>query len=266
MTTTTTKQRPQLKLGKLPARPGAVKMAFSRYATLNELPTPPTEFGHEKLIKTWGMMLNDRLGDCAVVGPQHETMLLAKESGHTVTFNDDATVQNYREIGGYNPDAPPLPDGSNPTDGGCDMSLVASARRQTGIVDAAGNRHKTIAYTALEPGNLNQLLVATYLFSAVGVGVILTEAQMEQFNEGKPWDVVRGAKEIGGHYIPIFGRRNGLLWAVTWGKLHPITPRFYTSQNDESTVSFSEEMLIKGQTLEGFNDVLLIGDLKAITA
>ena len=88
------------------------------------------------------------------------------------------------------------------------MQAAASYRRKTGVIDTKGKRHKIVAYLALTKGNLDQHVSAAYLFGAVGVGIQFPASAMDQFNAGKPWDVVSGAKIEGGHYIPLVGRYN----------------------------------------------------------
>jgi hypothetical protein len=248
-----------LKLGKLPARPDAVKMKFCRYVKPHELPTPPEDFGHYGMVDPgWQMLVNDQLGCCVISGGEHEEMIWHKEAGTAVRFSDEVTVANYSAVGGY--------DGNPDTDNGCDMELAARWRRRHGLIDADGQAHKIVAYTALTPGNLSELALGAFLYGAVGMGVIVTEAQMDQFAEGQPWDYVSNSKEIGGHYVPVVGRKGGLYYVVTWGKLHPVTPRFIVEQCDEAIASFSQHMMAKNVSMEGFNDQLLIGDLVAITA
>lgn len=248
-----------LKLGKKPARPGAIRLAYNRYAKVPNLPTPPTDFGHYGLVDpNWGILMNDQLGCCVISGGEHETMMLVKEAGGTASFDDKSTVINYSIIGHY--------DGTPETDQGSDMEYAARIRRKQGLLDANGNHHKIVAYTAVAYNNLAELAVTTFLYGATGLGVIVTEAQMEQFAAGQPWDYVANSKELGGHYVPIVGRKDGLFYIVTWGKLHPVQPRFIVEQADEAVVCFSEEGMIKNVSLEGFSDTLLAGDLRAITA
>lgn len=64
-----------LKLGKAPARPGAVAFRFSDFAKTAQMPAPPRNFGHNRLVKTWGMLGNDTAGDCVFAGAAHEIML-----------------------------------------------------------------------------------------------------------------------------------------------------------------------------------------------
>ena len=56
-----------MKLGKKPARPGAIQLAFAKYAKAKKLPMPadPDNFGHEALeTAPWGMLGNADYGDC----------------------------------------------------------------------------------------------------------------------------------------------------------------------------------------------------------
>ena len=132
-----------LKLGKKPARPGAVKLKLAKYLVKPKLPTPPKVFGHEALIgPNWEMLGNDQYGDCVWAGAAHETMLWNKEAARAVTFNNQSVLKDYSAVTGFNPNDPN-------TDQGTDMQVAASYRRKTGVLDANGKRHKVIAYLAL---------------------------------------------------------------------------------------------------------------------
>ena len=132
-----------LKLGKKPARPGAVKFKFANFLVKPKLPTPPKVFGHEGLIgANWEVLGNDHYGDCVWAGAAHETMLWNKEAARTVTFSNDSVLKDYSAVTGFNPNDPN-------TDQGTDMQVAASYRRKKGVLDAHGKRHKVIAYLAL---------------------------------------------------------------------------------------------------------------------
>jgi hypothetical protein len=154
-----------LKLGKKPARPGAVKFKFANFLVKLKLPTPPKVFGHEGLIgANWEVLGNDHYGDCVWAGAAHETMLWNKEAARTVTFSNDSVLKDYSAVTGFNPNDPN-------TDQGTDMQVAASYRRKKGVLDAHGKRHKVIAYLALAAGNADQLALAMYLFGAAGIGI-----------------------------------------------------------------------------------------------
>jgi len=248
------------KLGKTPARPGAVKFKMMTYLRKLELPTPPKVFGHQGLIGAkWGMLGNDDYGDCVWAGAAHETMLWNKEAAKTASFNNKSVLSDYSAVTGFKPSDPN-------TDQGTDMQVAASYRRKKGVLDAAGKRHKIGAYLALKPGDIDQLALAIYLFGATGIGIKFPGSAMDQFKAGKPWSVVPGAKIEGGHYIPGLGRdKNGNIVIVTWGKIQLMTPAFYEKYCDEVVAYVSKECLRGDKSLEGFDYSQLFGDLKSLS-
>jgi hypothetical protein len=249
----------QFKLGKLPARPGAVKLKLATYLQPAELPTPPASFGHDTQVNTWEMLGNDTVGDCVIAGALHETMLWTSIGSTAIPVSTDAAIKNYSAITGY--------DASDPSsDQGTDPAVAASYRRKTGIVDANGKRHRIGAYLALTPGDVEEHLLALYLFGAVGVGVRFPKTAMDQFHAGEPWDVVPGAEIEGGHYISAVARRDDQLVIVTWGKEQPMTDAFLKEYNDESYAYVSREYLKDGKSPEGFNIAQLKADLAAVTS
>jgi hypothetical protein len=248
-----------LKLGLKPRREGSIKLKFSQYVLAAALPTPPATFGHETLIPAvgWGMLGNDQYGDCVWAGAGHETMLWNKEAGRSVIIMPDNALSDYSAVTGF--------DKSDPsTDQGTDMDDAAKYRRTTGIVDASGNRHKVGAYLDLEPGNLDELFQAAYLFGAVGIGIEVPSSAMDQFNAGQPWDVVAGSTIEGGHYVPFVAKRDNLE-VVTWGRTQQMTVKFFEKYCDQAIVYLSEEMLVDGKSLEGFDLASLKADLAAVT-
>src|SRR5207342_1380181 len=133
-----------------------------------------------------------------------------------------AVLSDYSAAAGFDPSDPIN------TDNGTDMQEAASYRRKTGVVDADGNRHLIDAYAAIEPGDVDTLMLSTYLFGAAGVGIRFPISAMQQFDAGQPWDVVTGSRIDGGHYIPVVGRNSaGHLLCVTWGRLHAMTVQFF---------------------------------------
>jgi hypothetical protein len=253
----------RLSLGKLPATEDHRDLLFSRYVEEPALPTPPAQFGHETLFapKAWGMLGNDEWGDCAWAGPAHETMLLTTEGGHAATFTTAGVLSDYSAGTGFDPKAGP--PGNNSTDKGSDVRAVLGYRVKTGIVDAAGNRHKIGAYVKLATGNLTQLYEALYLFQVVGIGIQVPSTAMDQFNTGKPWDVVAGATIEGGHYVPCVAKRD-VIEVVTWGALQGMTEAFFTTYCDEAWAYLSTEDLQNGVDPEGFNLTQLRADLAAL--
>lgn len=246
-----------LKLGKTPARPGAVKLKLTDY--LGTLPPPPSKYSHTALESApWGMLGNDTVGDCVLAGAGHETMLWNTEAKKTVSITAQNALNDYSAITGYNPNDPN-------TDQGTDMQVAASYRKKTGVVDASGNRHKVGAYLALSLKSTAEYKQAAYLFGTVGLGIQFPNSAMSQFNAGKNWTVVSGSKIEGGHYVPIVGYDSKYAYVVTWGKLIKATWGFVNKYADEAIVYLSQEFLTGGKSLEGFNLVQLNADLSKLS-
>jgi hypothetical protein len=249
-----------LKLGKRPARPGAVSFKFGAYFNRAKLPTPPLAFGHERIGVPWGVFANDDFGDCVWAGAAHETMVWTHEGGKTAKFTTDNVLADYAAVTGFNRDDPN-------TDQGTDMTEAASYRRKVGVVDASGVRHRIDSYLALRAGNVPDLVQATYLAGVAAVGLQFPESAMDQFDKGERWTVVKGASGLGGHYVPAIGRNhNGDILVVTWGRIHAMAPEFYQNYCDEALVYISREMMTDGKTPEGFDADALSRDLNSLRA
>lgn len=196
----------------------------------------PDDFGHDTQIgpREWGMLGNDEVGDCVFAGAGHETMILtAQGSGSPTDFSTVNTLADYSAVTGYVPGRPA-------TDQGTIVREAMRFRRKHGVLDANGERHKIGAYLRLDVTDLEQLYVATYLFSAVGIGIEFPRSAMQQFNRHEPWDVVPDSPIESGHYIPSVARP---LTIVTWAAEHSMTEAFYERYADEAWAFVSREML-----------------------
>ena len=255
------------KFGKAPARKGAVSFQFKDYFDPTKLPTPPAVFGHFNGFSDFHMLGNDQFGDCVWAGAAHEHMIWSTEGGRTrARFTVYDVLSDYSAVTGFDKSKTDA-KGNNPTDNGTDMSLAASYRRKTGIRDATGARRKIDGYLALETGNWDQLVVAMYLFGAVGIGVQLPQSAMDQFDARKPWTVPwMKTRIVGGHYICGVGRdKNGNAPIVSWGRTNPMTQKWYERFSDEAICYFSLETLNqKGLSPEGYDADELRKHLEAL--
>jgi hypothetical protein len=248
--------------GKTAARPGAVSFKFSRYFDLAALPTPPRRFGHYQKVQQWGELGNDIAGDCVWAGAGHETMLWNAANKRPINITAANSLSDYSALTGYSPSKPF-------SDRGTDMSDAADYRRKTGIVDAAGIRHTVDAYVSIHAGDIDTLMLATYLFGAVGFGMIFPLTTKTQFTHQQPWDLIPGAVTEGGHYISVVGRNSaGNILLVTWGRLHAMTPQFARAYNDENIAYLSLEWLDSSSMLtpDNFDRAALVKDLAALAA
>jgi hypothetical protein len=247
-----------LKLGKTPATEDARDFKLARYA---KLPDAPSRFGHATTVRRnrWGMLGNDRFGDCVWAGADHEHMLWTRlGSGAHASFAPTDALSDYTACTGFQPDEPQ-------SDRGTDMRDAAKYRQKTGVVDRSGNRHKIAAYLFLDAGNWGQLRQALFLFEVVGIGIEFPDSAMDQFNAGADWDVVPGAQIEGGHYIPGVGAHDREhVHVVSWGRRIQMSRAFYAKYCDEAVAYLTGEDLKAGRTPEGFDLAQLQDDLKQL--
>lgn len=248
-----------MKLGRKPYIPSKKDLLYRNYRGA-ALPPIPKSFGHQSLVSNWGMLGNDTVGDCVIAGADHETMLWTEEGSSESSFTTANAISDYSAITGYNPNDPN-------TDQGTDVRIALKYRQNTGMIDVSGSRHKIAAYLLLDQSNLlNELLEATYLFSAVGIGINFPASAMDQFNNGQPWSVVQGSQIEGGHYVPVVGYDGAYIYCVTWGQVQKMSVDFLTTYCEEAWAVLSQEFINgKGVSPEGFNLAQLQADLAAIS-
>jgi hypothetical protein len=247
------------KLGRKPFKPDYRDLLYRSYRS-TVLPSVPASFGHQDLVTTWGMLGNDTVGDCTCAGADHEIMLWTDEgAGKAAIFTKANTISDYAAITGYNPNDPN-------SDQGAQVRDVLLYRQKTGMIDNGGKRHKIGAFLQLDQTNLNEVLEAMYLFSAVGLGINFPQSAMDQFNAGQPWTVVQGSPIEGGHYVPCLGYDGIYIYCVTWGQIQKMTVAFFQAYCEEAWLMLSQEFLNgKGLSPEGFNLAQLQMDLAAIS-
>jgi hypothetical protein len=133
------------------------------------------------------------------------------------------------------------------------------------MLDANNNRHKIGAFLALDQTNINEVLEAAYLYSAVGIGIYVPDSAQKQFQDGQPWTVVEGANIEGGHYVPIMGADKDYLYIVTWGAVQKMDYNFFNTYCDEAWLILSPEFLnAQGDSPEGFDLAQLQADMNEI--
>ena len=84
-----------MKLGKKEFKEDERDFKLAKYVDKTVLPTPPDNFNHDTLIKIWGMLANDTVGDCVIAGADHETMVWTEEgSGKPANFKSRSSSLN----------------------------------------------------------------------------------------------------------------------------------------------------------------------------
>lgn len=248
--------------GRLPAQPARPHLRLAPYLRPRDhpLPTRPSTADWLSQVTEWPMYGNDRYGDCTFASPGHLIQAWTTYSqGATVTIGEDAVIGAYSALTGFTPDNPS-------TDQGAYIQDVMGYWRTTGI-----GGHAILAYAAVDVSNLDEVELAIELFGAVNVGVNLPESAMDQFDRGRPWDVVRGSRIAGGHCVPVgrytdAGTAGDSLACVTWAKVQPLTQAFWQRYVDEAWIAITEDWVNTNGTNPLGLDLYALGqDLQQLT-
>jgi hypothetical protein len=237
-----------LPIGKQPVKIDNRTLRFEKYLK-TELPVPPYTLDLTKGLKRWGMMGNDKYGDCTIASAGHLIMLWTQEIGKIIKPTARQIEKDYFNI-------------TNGEDTGCVELDVLNYWRKNGI---AG--HKIGAYAGIKLNNSTLIQLGLDLFNGIYIGLALPLSAQSQV--GKVWDVISitGNGEPGswgGHAVPIVAYDDKYLYCVTWGKIQKMTWRFWTAYCDEAYCIISNDYISGGKTIEGFDLAALQADLLQI--
>lgn len=207
----------------------------------------------------WGMMLNDTLGCCVIAAKGHLVIEYTTLVGshQTVVLPDATILQGYEAVGGYVP-------GDPSTDQGCDMLTAAQYYRSTGF-----GGHRISAYASVAPTNFQMVYASINLFGACDIGFNVPQSAMDQFNAGKPWDVVvNDGGILGGHDVPImsYDSVGKMFKCITWGQVQLMTEAFFTKYVDEAFCYLSPDWISNGEAPNKFNLAELTADISNLNS
>ncbi len=248
-----------MKLGKAAAFHDPRTLMLADYLDTTALPSVPASYAYAKNIAAtgWGMMENDKIGDCTCAAAGHLIMEWTDDNGALFTPSDADIVAVYSAVTGYNPKT-----GKN--DNGAVETKVLNYWRSTGL---AG--HKILAYAALEPKNHNHVMLSTFLFGGCYIGMALPISAQKQ----KVWSVPPGGAtgqgapgSWGGHAVPVIGYDSHGLTVITWGATKKMTWSFWDAYCDESYALISPDFANKKTSPSGFDLAALQADLKKLVA
>ncbi len=189
------------KLGRKAIKTDSRTLELGRYLT-PAVPPPPAAADWTKGIDSWGMMLNDMLGDCTIAGCGHAVQVWTANTGTMVTVPDSTIESYYEQWDGYVP-------GNPSTDkGGVELDVLNDWQKQ----GFAGNT--LLAFADPRLANLVEMRQSIALFGGVYIGLSLPLTAQTQ----DVWDVVPygGARAKAGQ----LGRPLRLRAQVRRGRLH----------------------------------------------
>lgn len=240
-------------LGRQPADPTKPKLRLRRSAV--DRPTPPPSCDWLSEVSEWGMLANDEVGDCTMAGAAHTAMAVDHYGqGRSLVITDREVLDAYTAISGYNPADPN-------TDVGATLQDALDYWRKTGV---AGNQ--IVAAAQLDAHDLDLVRACIATFGSVYTGMWITEAAMAQFGQGAAWTATGRSRSLGGHCVPLGAYDDGGFYAVSWGKIQPMSTEFYLKYFDEVWVPIDLDWLqAAGTSPAGMDIATLNSDFEALT-
>jgi hypothetical protein len=240
-----------LKLGKHAPRFDARVPRLEKHLTRAALPAPPArkDWPAAGKVTAWGVMLNDRLGDCVIAAKGHAVLEWTALTGthKAVTLPDATILAGYEAVGGYIP-------GDPSTDNGCDMLTAAQYFQSIGF-----GGHRISAFATLQAGpamSVQHWQEAINLFGLVDVGLSVPAAWQSKTKPGDVWDVnqhgnARGEWAPGGwggHDVPLMGYDSAakVYEFVSWGHVQYITEAALRAYSDEAFTYLSPDWVYNG--------------------
>ncbi len=227
-----------------------------------ELANPPAAISRPHPGFSWGMLANDRIGDCVIAMMLHSIEDFHLDSGTPApAFTDADAIGVYSAITGYNPNDPS-------SDRGTDESAAMRYWEHPGLHTSDGAAHAIVATVAVDPTNLTECRIAIDEFVDLQIGIALPISAQGQTE----WTVVGDGKtgnsapgSWGGHGIPYREYDADTFKCVTWGAELLLTVPFHQDYAQEAHVVVTNEMLNKtGVGPSGVAWDELIADIKAL--
>lgn len=238
-----------LRLGRSGIRHDPRTLQFARYIDESILPQIPPAASFAYDVPSWPMYGNDRLGDCTCAAVGHMIQAWTAAAGGEKTPAEADVLEAY------------IP-GTGADDTGRMELDVLNYWRKTGV-----GGDKILAYAAIDPGNVEHVRAAIWLFGGVYTGIALPRTAQRQV----VWDLVGDGKSgdsqpgsWGGHAVPYEEYDQEGFTVVTWGGTLKLTDAFHSGYTDEVYAVLSTDLLNAGKTPQGFDLATLQADLAAI--
>lgn len=196
---------------------------------IETFPTAPPAFtDFETFPGPWGMLGNDRLGDCTWAGAVHLEMYNAWLSQVQASFPNDQQVGDAYLA--YN----------NGQDTGDNEFQLLQYWQSTGLFGS-----KIVGFAPVDYANHTEVNATIPAFGGLYIGVNLPSVAQQQFDSNKPWDLTNSDLDNqieGGHCVILVGFDSAFLYCITWGKVQPLTWNWLQRYCEESWAIITQEL------------------------
>lgn len=246
----------RFKLGRKPRSFSPHVMHLSAVFGAMPVPTPPPTVDWTKGITSFGMMLNDRLGDCTCAALYHARQIWTANTGAEDTQPDSSVLSLYESACGYNPD-------DSSTDQGGNEQSILSGLLKTGMPLANGATDKILAYFEVDSRNIEDVKTVINQCGVAYIGFNVPEGIDE--NPGALWDNVDPNSNIeGGHAVILTGYDDVGPDVVSWGARYKMTWAFFQQWTDEAYAIVDPTWVKDGKTPLGLTPEQLTAMMHAV--
>ena len=179
----------------------------------------------------WQILGNDRAGDCNSVTWANMRRLVTTALTGKGYYPSQAQVwQFYRtQNPGFNPNGTADNDGpGSGDDQGMNIQTGLEYLHAHGGPDGV----KPVAFAKVNPRDLAEVQAALAIFGCLWLGILVQEANQEEFSQGQPWTDVAGSPIDGGHAVLAGGYTPGVKF-ITWGTETDLATSFWNGSDPQ---------------------------------
>ena len=183
-------------------------------------------------VPNWGMLGNDKYGDCTFAGIVHARMANANVLEISEQFPDDTEVEQAY---------------LNYTNGKDVGAVEADLLNYWKNNDIFGK--KLSAFAPTDHADQDELRSVIASYGLVYVGVQMPGVAQQQFINNQPWALTHTPADNqieGGHCVVIVGYDKDYAQCITWGKVQQVTWEWLSSYMQESWAIITPEIVEKG--------------------
>lgn len=206
------------------------------------LPLPEDTADNTRGLTDWGVMANDRVGDCVLACIGHSLEAWTNLTvGIPTVLPDSVILQAYSAITGYNPST-----GAN--DNGMTVVQGLEYWRANGL-----GGHKLVGFSRFRPSSLEGIRQSTDLFGVCILAMGINPGMIESFSTGQYWEGSYGPPTEY-HCVPVIAYDDAHAECVTWGALQRMSWSFFNQYVVEAYVACGPEMVASGgATFAGYS-------------
>ena len=181
-------------------------------------------------VKDFGMMLNDRLGDCTCAAYYHARQIWSVNASKEITEGDNDVLALYENACGYDPKKP------STDQGGIEQNVLKYLLNTGALVGTGTDHHKITAFFEVDPRNINDIKTTINDCGVCYIGFNVPENIMPASGKiPSTWKVdPKHNTSIGGHAVVLVGYNKTGPLLISWGKLYRMTWEFFTTYTDEA--------------------------------